>query len=285
MDQSPWNIESTLIRRNTAANPFLYNPTMIKYYPGLPQGLDVYTFDRCTGLLADPINIPIITTGGAAGVAFSPNSRYLYVSSTTDVYQYDGEAADMEGSMVHIAEWDSFYSPFPPFATAFDVAQLAPDGQIYIATGNGTLHLHVIHNPDEPGLACNMEQHGVELPRFYFNSLPNHPNYFLGPVVGSVCDSLDITTLTPALSRGEGAMQLSPNPSADGRFVLRYPANAGVGWLEVRDLAGKVVLRERIPQWSTVHAVELPGQAAGMYQCSMRWGAQLLTTRVIITEP
>jgi hypothetical protein len=255
------------------------------YYYGANTDLEVFDFDRCTGLLSNPVHIPIDDSNFAGGVAFSPNSRYVYVSSTKDVYQYDAEAPDIEASMVHIAEWDSFYSPFPPFATGFDLAQLAPDGQVYIATGNSTLSLHVIHNPDEPGLACNMEQHGVVLPRYYANSLPNHPNYFLGPVDGSVCDSLGINTLTPTLSRGEGVVRAFPNPSADGHFVLRYPANAGVGWLEVQDIAGRVVLRERIPQWSTVHAVELDGQAAGIYQCSLVWGTEAATTRVIITRP
>lgn len=253
------------------------------YYYGSNTDLEVFDFDRCTGLLSNPVHIPIDDSNFAGGVAFSPNSRYVYVSSTKDVYQYDAEAPDIEASMVHIAEWDSFYSPFPPFATGFDLAQLAPDGQVYIATGNSTLRLHVIHNPDEPGLACNMEQHGVVLPRYYFNSLPNHPNYFLGPVDGSVCDSLGINTLTPTLSRGEGVVRAFPNPSADGRFVLRYPAHAGVGWLEVRDIAGRVVLRERIPQWSTVHRVELVGQAAGMYQCTLRWGVRSISTRLIIS--
>lgn len=187
--------------------------------------------------------------------------------------------------MVHIAAWDSFYSPFPPFATTFDLAQLAPDGKVYISTGNSTLRLHVIHNPDDPGLACNMEQHGVVLPRLFFNSLPNHPNYFLGPVVGSVCDSLDLATRIPGPSPGErGVVRASPNPS-DGRFVLDYPAHAGVGWLELRDLAGRMVLHERIPQWSTVHALDLHGRAAGMYQCSLRWGLESMGTRLIITAP
>lgn len=252
------------------------------YYPGLPQGLEVFDFDRCTGLLSNPAYIPIMSTSAAAGVAFSPNSRYLYLSSSRVVYQYDVEAPDIETSMVQIAEWDSTYSPFPPFSTKFDLAQLAPDGQVYIATGNTTLRLHVIHNPNEPGLACNMEQHGVELPRFFANSLPNHTNYHLGAVAGSVCDSLGLSTLTPALSQGEGEMRAFPNPSADRRFVLHYPANAGVGWLEVRDIAGRMVLRERLPQWSTVHAVELAGQAAGMYNCTLRWGVRSISTRIIV---
>ena len=120
-------------------------------------------------------------TGGqldyGRGVAFSPNGRFLYVSTVLDVYQFDTEADDIAASEVHIAHWDSTYSPFPPFAALFSNMQLAPDGKIYIGTGNGTQVLHVIHNPDEPGLACNMAQHGIDLERYFSNSLPNHPNY------------------------------------------------------------------------------------------------------------
>jgi len=74
-----------------------------------------------------------------------------------------------------------------------------------------------------------------------------------------------------------------PNPST-GQFTLQYPANPTVGWLEVRNLAGQLVLRERLPQWSTIHRVELQGQAAGLYQCTLRWGTQTATTRVMLTE-
>src|SRR5690606_29983607 len=105
------------------------------------------------------------------GVAFSPNSRYLYVSSVEDVYQYDTEAVDIEASMLHIAHWDGFYSPGPPFATLFDIAQLAPDGKIYIGTGNGTDRLHVINDPDLPGLTCDIQQHAITLPTYNTNSL------------------------------------------------------------------------------------------------------------------
>jgi hypothetical protein len=253
------------------------------YYWGDGSDLDIFDFDRCTGLFSNPVHIPIDDANSMGGVAFSPSSQFLYVSSVLDVYQYDVTVPDVEASMVHIAHWDSTYSPSPPFATAFDIAQLAPDGKIYIATGNSTFKLHVINDPDQPGLACDMVQHGITLPTYNMNSLPNHPNYFLGPVDGSVCDSLALGVAP--LSPGEGqGVRAYPNPST-GRFVLRYPANSGVGWLEVRDLAGRVVLHERIPQWSTMHQVELVGEAAGMYQCSLRWGKESMTTRVIIAAP
>jgi len=253
-------------------------------YIGYFGDLDVFDFDRCTGLFSNPAHASIAWNGSniSGGLAFSPNGRYLYVTPVRDVYQYDTEAADFAASKIHIAHWDSTYSPSPPFATMFDMAQLAPDGKIYISTGNSTLRMHVIHEPDQPGLACNMEQHGVVLPRYYMNSLPNHPNYHLGAVAGSVCDSLGLGVGIAPLSLGEGpGVRAFPNPS-DGRFMLGYAAHAGVGWLEVRNLVGQVVLRERIPQWSTVHAVALEGEAAGMYQCSLRWGMETMTTRVVI---
>ncbi len=251
------------------------------YYFGLGAGLELFHFDRCTGLFANAAQLPMDEIRGM-GVAFSPNGRFLYVSAEQNVYQFDTEAENIGNSKVHIAHWDSTYSPSPPFATMFDMAQLAPDGKIYISTGNSTLRMHVIHEPDQPGLACNMEQHGVVLPRYYVNSLPNHPNYHLGAVAGSVCDSLGLGVGIAPLSLGEGpGVRAFPNPS-DGRFMLGYAAHAGVGWLEVRNLVGQVVLRERIPQWSTVHAVALEGEAAGMYQCSLRWGMETMTTRVVI---
>jgi hypothetical protein len=253
------------------------------YYWGDGSDLDIFDFDRCTGLFSNPVYITIDDYNQMGGVAFSPNSQFLYVSSVLDVYQYDVSVPNIEASMVHIAHWDSTYSPSPPFATVFDIAQLAPDGKIYIATGNSTFKLHVINDPDQPGLACNMVQHGITLPTYNMNSLPNHPNYFLGPVDGSVCDSLGINVGISEVQK-EAGVRAYPNPSAE-TFLLSYPAHPAAGRLEVRDMQGRVVLHERIPPWSTVHGVDLTGQAAGMYNCSLRWGVESMTTRVIIAAP
>jgi hypothetical protein len=251
------------------------------YYWGI-EDLDIFDFDRCSGVFSNPVHIDISDYDQMGGVAFSPNSQFLYVSSVLDVYQYDVTATDIAASMVHIAEWDSFYSPAPPFATVFDIAQLAPDGKIYIATGNTTDKLHVINNPDLPGLACDLVQHGVTLPTYFANSLPNHPNYHLGPIDGSICDSLGINVVLP-----EGVPTMTvrayPNPST-GAFTLNYPAQATVGELEVRDLSGRLVLQERIPQWSTVHNVVLR-EAAGMYQVRMQWTSAHGVLRVVLATP
>ncbi|MBK8950421.1 MAG: hypothetical protein IPM68_16680 [Flavobacteriales bacterium] len=118
------------------------------YYWGEGEDLEIFDFDRCTGLFADPVHILINDANTMGGVAFSPNSRFLYVSSVEDVYQYDTEAPDITASMVHIAHWDGFYSPSPPFATLFDIAQLAPDAKDLYRYRQWHASLACINDPD-----------------------------------------------------------------------------------------------------------------------------------------
>ena len=153
--------------------------------------LNVFDFDRCTGLLSSPRGATV--TGGldslsCGGVAISPNSRYLYVTTGLKVEQYDLWASPIGDSRVLVAEYDGFQSPGP---TTFFLQQLAPDGKIYISSTSGADRLHVIHSPDSAGLACNLEQHGLGLPANNAFSVPNHPNYRLGMLEGypEVCAS------------------------------------------------------------------------------------------------
>lgn len=268
-----------------------FSPDGSKYvYYWSWQGLELFHFDRCTGLFSGPYFSSSGVTDYGLGVAFSPDGRFVYTTLTHKVYQFDTEAPDIATSQVLVAEWDGFYSPSPPFATLFDIAQLAPDGKIYIATGNSTLHLHVIHDPDQPGLACNLEQHGVELPRYFMNSLPNHPNYHLGALSGTVCDSLGLSVglspppdLTPGPSPGERGVTVRPNPST-GAFTLTHPVQAAAGQLEVLDAAGRIVHTAYLAPWSQLHHLELH-QPPGLYHCRLRWNNRALSTRIMIVEP
>jgi len=95
----------------------------------LGQFIDVFSFDRCSGILSNQrtmhLNMDI-----SGGVAFLPNSRFLYVSSYIDLYQYDMWAADIESSKVKLAEFDNWQGVTGLFPTYW-LMQLAPDGKIY----------------------------------------------------------------------------------------------------------------------------------------------------------
>lgn len=170
------------------------------YQFGTPDAVDVYDFDRCSGLLSNHRRFSTTSNLLAGGVSISPNSRYLYVHTTFQVSQFDLNAADIAESRVDVATYDGYESPFP---THFFAGRLAPDGKIYICTSNGTDVLHVIHQPDEAGAACMLEQHGIRLPTYNASSMNNLPSYRLGPMDGSACDTLGIDNLPRAWWRSE----------------------------------------------------------------------------------
>lgn len=91
------------------------------------QFISIYDFDRCNGLLYDLAQINYNDTAFSGGVAISPNSRFLYVSSYRYVYQYDLWEEDIEASKEVVAVYDGFHSPGPPLSTTFFLCQLAPD--------------------------------------------------------------------------------------------------------------------------------------------------------------
>lgn len=74
--------------------------------------LNIYDFDRCEGLLSNHRQIPIPDSAFAGGVAISPNSRFLYVSSYKYIYQYDLHAESIEQSKDTIVIYDGFLAPF-----------------------------------------------------------------------------------------------------------------------------------------------------------------------------
>lgn len=179
--------------------------------------LDLFDFDRCSGQFSNCIHVAINDSAGGGGVAFSPNYKVLYVSSTRFVYQFDLTSSNVAGSKETVAVYDTFYSPNPPLATTFYLSALAPDGKIYMSCTNSTLDIHVIDYPDSIGQSCHVCQHCVHLPRYNSFTMPNHPNYFLGADSASICDSLvSVETIIPAAS-----VNIIPNPVRNILYITQ----------------------------------------------------------------
>lgn len=150
--------------------------------------LDVYDFDRCAGLFENQRQ-SFFNLGTIGGVAISPNSKYLYLSYTTKLFQYDLDAPDFESSQVLVDTFDGYISTS---YAIFYQPQLAPDGKIYICCLGSTKVMHVIQSPDEAGAACRFQQHSIPLPFYNGQSLTSSPYYRLGPLDGSSCDTLGL---------------------------------------------------------------------------------------------
>ncbi len=132
---------------------------MARYY--VTNGTYIYDFDRCNGTFSNPVFVPMPNTSLGGGLSISPNSRFLYIMSTEEIYQFDLWAGDIAASQEVVAEWDGFWYPLP---TTFFLSQLGPDGRVYINATNGTRMMHTIQYPNKKGLACEVRQHGLLLP-------------------------------------------------------------------------------------------------------------------------
>lgn len=201
------------------------------------------------------------------------------------VYQYDLTAANIAASQQIVATYDNFLSVNPncstctPLQTLFCLSALAPDGKIYISTGNSTVHWHTIDNPDSLGIGCNVNQHSVQVPAYYFNTIPNHPNYFLG------CDTtLGCTTCFTGLSdntaSGAISARAAPNPTT-GVFTLQFDVQPVSGELEIYDVLGNVIYKDYVAAWSQFKRVDISSLADGVYLCKMRWKDRVASVKVV----
>ncbi|MFM9950608.1 MAG: T9SS type A sorting domain-containing protein [Saprospiraceae bacterium] len=272
---SPQGVEGPFVRQAGVewndyywSGQAIFSPDGSKYIRVNPfNGIHIFDFDRCSGELYNPVNLEFVgdTIGGGtgAGVSVSPNNRYLYVSLSTKFYQYDLWAADIGASRQLIAVYDGFLSFLP---TTFFQHMLAPDGKIYVTSTNGVNRLHVIHNPNEPGTACNLEQHGIRLPTFHAFAAPNFPHFRLYDLPGSPCDTLGISTADKEPERQEAGIRVFPNP-ADGVVNFELPSG-GVGSLQVCSTDGRIMYNQEIEanagQRLSVNTVHWP---TGVYFC------------------
>ena len=241
----------------------------------------IYDFDRCTGVLSNAIQIPVLDSMIARGVAFSPNSRYLYMSSHLYLYQFDTWATNIAASQITVAEWDTFYSPQPPSATTFYLPMLANDDKIYINTSNATDRMHIINSPDSGGLACDVCQHCLNLPTLNSFTMPNYPNYFLGAETGSLCDTL---TSVNEINNFAISLTIKPNPAQE-YFWLDYnlPSN-NHAILNIYNILGAKIFHRTLYSYFNTVKVECASLPSGMYIATVIQNNKLLGSAKFIKE-
>jgi hypothetical protein len=150
--------------------------------------LHIFDFDRCMGTPSNPIFIPVEDSADNeffAGLAWSADGRYLYAAEIKRILQFDTWASDIAASMTIVAERPP--SPAPTLA----YLELGPDGYIYGKSVGGEWCVHRIKHPERGGLASEVQQCYYNLDYPYIN-LPHFPNFRLGPIDGSSCDTLGL---------------------------------------------------------------------------------------------
>jgi hypothetical protein len=246
------------------------------------RDIRILDFDRCSGMFSNPLLIDLSTPNGGLGMAFSPNSKYLYVADFDQIYQINTDTTDIPASVQIVAINDGYYSPQPPFWTDFWLMYLAANGKIYISSGNGVIDMHYINYPDSAGLACDVQQHALHLPCYYFRGHVNHPNYYLG------CDTtLGCPCLTTGIDEPPGhdfKFSVSPNPTGGAvKLIYMLPQNKE-GKLEIYDINGRRVYEMRLPPWSTLQQIDVTFLSSGVYSCVVSSGGYREVRKLVVVR-
>lgn len=224
----------------------------------------LFDFDRCSGSLSLHATIHMDDSlYFILGCAFSPSSRFLYITDPIHLYQFDMYADSISQSKILVGEYDGFGDPF---STIFTSQSLAPDGKIYITSYDATKHYHVINNPDESGTGCNFQQHGLALPSYQGGVIPQFPNYSLSSLAGSVCDTL---TSNIGTVMSDQSFEIFPIPAHDYIFIRCINKGNAKSSLSIFDLSGKCVLPSSEFNMETI-PIEITSLPNAVYRLEIR---------------
>ena len=227
------------------------------------RGIFLYDFDRDMGVLTNPRHIDFTIEPKFGGAAISSNGRFLYVNSLLEVWQFDLWAEDIEESKVLVATFDGYASPFP---STFLNAQLGPDCKLYYNSSNGVDVLHVMHNPNAKGLACNFEQHGIQLHSSHGISMPYFPSYRLDTDF-PICDTTRLvatSTYYPPPSTDQ-VWATAPNPTDGLVYISTNTALRSDANIRLFDQSGRLLQTEPMTQGTKTKAIDLSEYASGIY--------------------
>ena len=228
--------------------------------------IDLFDFDRCTGELSNWLNLSNYSSNYFAqtyGCSFSSKGTQLYITKADSLFQFDLTSTDITGSM------QTIWVNANPNNQSLGQMQLAPDGKIYVANVSGmsfpnnnfdslNMNLSVINFPNSIGVACDFQPYSFSLNgrRSYF-SLPNIPNYNLGSLEGSECDTLT----SNENSFIHENLKIYPNPTNDLLFIESIDNKC----INIQLINNKGQLLETIKINSIQTAIDLDKFPVGLY--------------------
>ncbi len=236
-----------------------FSPDGTKYaYFNHTDGLLLYDFDRELGELNNirKLNIPITDQASFATCEWSPNSEFIYLATADSLWQVEVTFENLEDGKVFIAEHNGVNDPF---STQFFVSTLGPDCRIYIRPGSSSRSFHVIHKPNEKGVACDLEQQGIILPEISSTgSFPNFPRFRVDEE--EKCDPSIVSILGEEVYWRRD-LKIYPNPASE--FIAVEIPDTSRGDVFILDMEGKMVLHQQDSSGEEV--LDISFLSAGVY--------------------
>ena len=263
--------------------------------------IEEFNFDRCSGnitsnrILHYPVtmNYPLFW-----GVAYAPNDKFVYLSQykiTEDsgfIYQLDLSLQDPWLNREIVWAISPWQSPF---------LRLGPDKRIYVAHpdnqyafpwypypdtlfNNENTHLGVINQPDSPAVSCDFQPYSFYLgpnARTYTGT-SNLPDYNLGPLVGSGCDTLSLPN--PSLGGALGTMNAYYHHDWQTIFVNAQNVKGNIVTMSVYDGLGS--LKFEVESLKSVGGyftqnINASNWPAGLYLIELKTEKEKLSCKVV----
>jgi hypothetical protein len=209
---------------------------------GFGGKLDLFEFDRCTGIISNWIELgdALGSPGRYYGCSFSDQNK-LYFSTPDSLWQIDATSINPLSTKTLLWTDDS---------NSVFIGQhlIGPDNKIYISHAVGltfpnnfydslNTHLSVINYPNMNGISCNFTPYNVPLNYGRtVGGLPNIPNYELGSLLGSSCDT--ITNLIEQ-KKNDFHFEIYPNPN-HGKLTINYKGDEDFD-VNLFNLEGRII--------------------------------------------
>ncbi|MFL5728658.1 MAG: M43 family zinc metalloprotease, partial [Cytophagaceae bacterium] len=136
-----------------------------------PRFLEIFDFNKSTGVLSNLITVPTNEFSQPYGVEFSPDDSRLYLSCVlggpTTLFQINMNAGSPSAIINSLSPLSNLGNPW-----GFTGMQLGPDDKIYVS---GTLQpqISVINQPNLLGPACDFNSYTIDVGNYANWSIPN----------------------------------------------------------------------------------------------------------------
>lgn len=251
----------------------------------------VYDFNRCTGEMSNPVKHDITIFSILSDKFYSclsPDGTKMYISKSYDldslgniigeggIFQYDFITRTFQKINGHNNNYP-ILSPNGKWILVHNMTT-PPEGELL-----GQPTFDIIYNPNELGQNCNYQENQVILSSFGVGFPPNLANFRLGPIDGTICDSLglDAPKEPPVVITKPIVYNIYPNPT-NGSLTIDF------GNENKHSLGFYNSLGQRIRQFDTTDKtleIDLKswGLATGMYFVEIRdlFSNQHFNTKVV----
>ena len=243
-----------------------FSPNGLRYGRQQNCQTTVLDFDRCTGQFSSPIvfNTAAHTFGGG-GIGFSPDGSRLYTTSQLTVLE-----ADLTQSNPKLDTLIFTYE-YWQWGTSMGPLQQGDDNNLYISNMAREKYFSRVTFGKPDGSDAQYEFKALVLPRYSIRTLPNSPNFRLGDLHNSPCDTLGITPVAEPQTAAGFAVSISPNP-AHSEVTLRdfFPESiAQERTWRVFSSPGTLVRSTVLPPGTAEHRLDLRGLPPGLYWWEM----------------